>query len=193
MTHARPDSRRKFLSATVGLGAMALLPGAGAQTARWPAKPIRIVVAFPPGGLTDAYARMYAEQLAAKLGVAAFVENKPGGGAIIGIDAVAKSPADGYTLLMATTSTHGIAPNLYKKAPYDPVKDFESISLIGWTPNVLAAHPSVPANSVKELIALAKAQPGKITFASSGTGSSIHLAGELYVPGKVARWAARWP
>ena len=105
MSDAHHVSRRRLLAATAALGAGAMAPGALAQSAKWPSKPIRIVVAFPPGGLTDAYARMYAEHLTAQLGQSAVVDNKPGGGAIIGIDAVAKSPADGYTLLMTTSGT----------------------------------------------------------------------------------------
>ncbi len=151
---------------------------AGAQA--FPTKPMKIIVPFPPGAATDTLARTVAQKMQEAFGQPVIVENKAGATGTIGSSMVAASPADGYTLLMATTSTHGIAPNLYKKPPYDPVKDFEPVSLVGWAPNVLAANPALPANNVKELIALAKAQPGKLTFASSGSGSSIHLAGELF-------------
>lgn len=151
-----------------------------AEAQAFPNKPMKIIVPFPPGAATDTLARTVAQKMQEAFGQPVIVENKAGATGTIGSSMVAASPADGYTLLMATTSTHGIAPNLYKKPPYDPVKDFEPVSLVGWAPNVLAANPSLPANNVKELIALAKAQPGKLTFASSGSGSSIHLAGELF-------------
>jgi tripartite-type tricarboxylate transporter receptor subunit TctC len=162
----------------VSAAAFAVALSAAAQT--YPSKPIKIIVPFPPGAATDTLARSVAQKMAEAFGQPVIVENKAGATGTIGSAGVAASPADGYMLLMATTSTHGIAPNLYKTSPYNPVKDFEPVSLIGWTPNVLAVNNSVKANSVKELIALAKSQPGKMTFASSGSGSSIHLAGELF-------------
>ena len=163
------------------MSVLAMVFSLSAAAQAYPSKSIKIIVPFPPGAATDMLARTFGQKLGEAFGQSVVVENKSGATGTIGSAFVATSPADGYMLLMATTSTHGIAPNLYKKAPYDPVKDFETISLIGWTPNVLAAHPNVPAKSVMELIAIAKAQPGKITFASSGTGSSIHLAGELFM------------
>ncbi len=166
--------RSLFLSTA----ALALALSASAQS--YPSKPIKIIVPFPAGAATDTLARSVGQKLAEAYGQPVVVENKAGATGTIGSQMVATSPADGYTLLMATTSTHGIAPNLYKNSPYDAVKDFEPVSLIGWTPNVLVVNPAVKANSVKELIALAKSQPGKMTFASSGSGSSIHLAGELF-------------
>ena len=146
----------------------------------FPVRPMKIIVPFPPGAATDLLARTVAQRLSTAFGQPVVVENKAGATGTIGSSLVAGSPPDGYTLLMATTSTHGIAPNLYKKPPYHPVNDFEPVSLVGWTPNVLVVHPSVPASSVKELVALAKSREGKMTFASSGSGSSIHLAGELF-------------
>jgi len=160
--------------------ALALLACATVLAQPFPSKPMKIIVPFPPGAATDLLARTVAQKMTEAWGQAVVVENKAGATGTIGSQFVMNSPADGYTLLMATTSTHGIAPNLYRKPPYDPLTDFQTVSLVGWAPNVLAVHPSVPANSVKELIALAKAQPGKLTFASSGPGSSIHLAGELF-------------
>lgn len=169
-------SRRQFLSTTAALSASALLPEAIAQTAKWPSKPIRIVVAFPPGGLTDAYARMYAEQLTAKLGVSAFVDNKPGGGAIIGIDAVAKSPADGYTLLMTTSGTVWQNRVLYTKLPYNLDKDLTPIANFPSGPLVVGVSEKVPAKNMREFIEFAKTNT-----ASMGTyapGSYPHMVAD---------------
>jgi len=158
--------------------AMLGTPAAAADD--FPSKAMKIVVPFPPGAATDILARRVAQKFSESFKQPVVVENRAGATGTIGSASVAKSPADGYTLLFATTSTHGISPNLYKNMPYDPVKDFEPISLVGWSPNVLVVHPSVPANSVKELVALAKANPQKYSFSSSGSGSSIHLAGEMF-------------
>jgi len=158
--------------------AMLGTPAAAADD--FPSKAMKIVVPFPPGAATDILARKVAQKFSESFKQPVVVENRAGATGTIGSASVAKSPADGYTLLFATTSTHGISPNLYKNMPYDPVKDFEPISLVGWSPNVLVVHPSVPANSVKELVALAKANPQKYSFSSSGSGSSIHLAGEMF-------------
>lgn len=146
----------------------------------YPRKPIRIVVPFSAGGGTDILARMFAQRLNEAWGHLAVVENRLGAAGTIGAAFVAKSAPDGYTLLLGTTSTHGIAPHLYKDLPYDPVKDFSPVSLMVWAPNVLVVHPSVPVRTVKEFIAFAKARPGRLLFSSSGSGSSIHLAGELF-------------
>ncbi len=152
--------------------------GASAQT--FPTKPIRIVVPFPAGGTTDVLARAVAQKLTESLGQAAVVDNRPGAGGNIGAELVAKSPPDGYTLLMGTVGTHAINPSLYPKMPYDHVKDFAPVILVAGVPNVLVINPSLPVNSVQELIAYAKANPGKLNFASSGNGTSIHLSGELF-------------
>ncbi len=152
-----------------------------AQTAtNYPNKPIKIVVPFPPGGATDILARAIGFELQKAWGQSVVIENKPGAGGNTGADLVAKSPPDGYTLVMATVGTHAINMSLYTKMPYDAVKDFEPIVLVAGVPNLLVVHPSVPAKTVKELTALAKAQPGKLNVASSGNGTSIHLAAELY-------------
>lgn len=163
---------------------MGALPGAaGAQTlasgtpVAWPSKPIRIVVTFPPGGAPDTLARVLAEKWSA-LGHAVTVDNKPGGGGNIGADFVAKSPPDGATLVIGTVGTHAINPALYDKMPYNNVRDFTPISFLASTPNLLVVNNSVPAKTVKELIALAKTTP--LTFGSSGSGTSIHLSGELF-------------
>jgi tripartite-type tricarboxylate transporter receptor subunit TctC len=176
MFHPGPTSRRNFLSTSAGLGAAALLPDAWAQAAKWPAKPIRIVVAFPPGGLTDAYARMYAEQLTARLGVAAFVENKPGGGAIIGIDSVAKSPADGYTLLMTTSGTVWQNRVLYTKLPYNLDKDLTPIANFPSGPLVVGVSEKVPARNMREFIEFAKTNT--TSMGTYAPGSYPHMVAD---------------
>ena len=148
--------------------------------AQYPNKPIKMVVPFLAGGTTDIMARAMAAELQKAFGQAVVVENKAGAGGNIGADFVAKSAPDGYTLLMGTVGTHGINVSLYPKMPYDAVKDFAPVSLVAAVPNVLVAAPSFPVNNVKELIDAAKKDPNKITFASSGAGTSIHLSGELF-------------
>ncbi|HZA14183.1 MAG TPA: tripartite tricarboxylate transporter substrate-binding protein, partial [Myxococcaceae bacterium] len=169
----------KSLSAAVA--AMLLLASAGALAAEpYPSKPIKVIVPFPAGGTTDLVARVIGQELTKAWGQQVVVENRPGAGGNIGSEAAAKSAPDGYTLLMGTVGTHGINPSLYKKLPYDAVKDFAPITLATSGPNILVVHPSLPTKSVKELIAYAKANPGKLNFASSGNGTSIHLCGELF-------------
>ena len=151
-----------------------------AAHAQYPNKPIKMVVPFPAGGTTDIMARAVAADLQKVFGQPVVVENKAGAGGNIGSDSVAKSPPDGYTLLMGTVGTHAINVALYPKMPYDAVKDFVPISLVAGVPNVLVAAPGFPVNSVKDLIDMAKKSPDKTTFASSGNGTSIHLSGELF-------------
>jgi tripartite-type tricarboxylate transporter receptor subunit TctC len=151
---------------------------ASAQT--YPAKPVRMIVGFPPGGGTDVVARVISAKLSEWWGQAVTVENRPGATGTIGADVVAKSPPDGYTLIMGHVNSHGIAPNLFSKLPYDPIKDFAAVAYVGYVPNVLAVHPSVEARSVKELVGLAKSKPGAMNYASSGNGSTQHLAGEMF-------------
>jgi tripartite-type tricarboxylate transporter receptor subunit TctC len=146
----------------------------------YPSKPIKLIVPFPAAGTTDILARVVAQKLTEAWGQPVIVDNRPGAAGNIGADLVAKSPADGYTVLMGTVSTHAINPSLYARLPFDHVKDFAPITLVAAVPNILVVNPSVPATSVKELIALAKAKPGKLNFASSGNGTSIHLSGELF-------------
>jgi tripartite-type tricarboxylate transporter receptor subunit TctC len=157
---------------------MSFSPSAQAQP--FPSKPLRIVVPFPAGGTTDVLARAVAQKLTETLGQPVVVDNRPGAGGNIGAELVAKSPPDGYTLLMGTVGTHAINPGLYPKMPYDHVRDFAPVILVAGVPNVLVVNPSLPVNSVQELIAYAKANPGKLNFASSGNGTSIHLSGELF-------------
>jgi tripartite-type tricarboxylate transporter receptor subunit TctC len=159
--------------------ALALQAGA-AMAQSYPTKPVRMVVGFPPGGGTDVVARVIAQKLTEWWGQAVTVENRAGATGTIGADAVVKSTPDGYTLLMGHVNSHGIAPNLFAKLPYDPIKDFAAAAYVGYVPNVLAVHPSVNAKSVKELVALLKASPGKLNYASSGNGSTQHLAGEMF-------------
>jgi len=153
--------------------------GAWAQT--WPAaKPIRLVIPFPAGGATDIIGRQVAQKLSVALGQQVVVDNKPGAGGAIGSDLVAKAPADGYTLLMATSSTHSIGPVLNPKMPYDAVKDFAPVSHIANAPSVLVVGQNFPANSARELIDLVKRNPGKYNFGSSGIGTYPHLSAEMF-------------
>ena len=166
-----------FAIALLAGGATAV-PAALAQT--WPAKPMRIVVPFPPGGGTDIGTRILAQKLQEAWGQAVVVENKPGAAGIVGTELVAKSAPDGYTFMMGNIGTHAINVSLYKQLSYDPVKDFAPVSMVADLPLLLLVHPSVPAKSVQELIALAKSQPGKLNFSSSGAGGSMHVAAELF-------------
>ena len=146
----------------------------------WPSKPITYIVPFTPGGSTDVVGRNVAQQLAVVLGQPVVVENKPGAAGAVGAGFVAKAKPDGYTLFGGTISTHAINASLYKDLPYDPLKDFEPITLVGFVPNALFVNAELPVNSVQELIALLRKDPSKGTFASSGSGTSTHLAGELF-------------
>ena len=160
---------------------MGSLPGS-AQTPHtpFPSKPIVLVVPFSPGGPTDAMARTLANAIKPQLGQPMLVDNKPGAGGNIGADYVARAEADGHTLLFGTSGPLAINVSLYNKINYDPIKSFAPIIQVGHLPNVLVVHPSVPAKNVQELIAYAKANPGKLSFASSGSGASSHLAGVLF-------------
>ena len=167
--------------------AMAIVASVGFSTAHaqsWPSKPVRIIVPFPPGGTTDIVARSLGVELQKMWGQPVIIENRAGAGGNVGAEAVAKSPNDGYTLLMGTVGTHAINAPLFAQAgnkmPFDPVKDFVPITLAAGVPNVMVVHPKVPVNSVSEFIAYAKANPGKLNMASSGNGTSIHLTGELF-------------
>jgi tripartite-type tricarboxylate transporter receptor subunit TctC len=146
----------------------------------YPAKPIRFVVPYPAGGPLDTVARLLGQKVSESTRQPVIVDNKPGAGGNIGADAVAKSPPDGYTILMGAVATHAINPTLYASIPYDPVKDFIAVTQVASTPNVLVVNPSVPAANVREFIAYARANPGKLNFGSGSTGSAGHLAGELF-------------
>jgi len=169
----------RALSACVAALACVAAPLAHAQGA-YPTRSVRLVVPFPPGGTTDSLARAAAQKLTEAWGQQVIVDNRPGAGGNIGAELVAHAPPDGYTLLMGTVGTHAINASLYSKMPYDHVKDFAPIILVAVVPNVLVVNPSLPVNSVQELIAYGKANPGKLNFASSGNGTSIHLSGELF-------------
>jgi tripartite-type tricarboxylate transporter receptor subunit TctC len=150
-----------------------------AQADTYPTRPIKIVVSYPAGGANDIIARSVAPEMTQDLGQSVVVENRSGAGGTMGADSVAKAPADGYTLLMAA-GAHALAPSLYKQLPYDVVKDLAPISIAASSPYLLVAHPSLPADNVAALVALAKAKPGEINFASSGVGAPPHLAGVLF-------------
>ena len=145
----------------------------------WPTRTVRFIAPFPPGGGTDLNARMIAPRLGAALGQQVIVENRPGAGGMLGTDIVAKSPPDGYNMVIATIGPIAINPSLYAKMPYDPAKDLAPVTLTGEVPNGLVVHPTLPAKSIKELIALAKKRPGELNYGSSGNGAGDHLAGEM--------------
>jgi len=150
-----------------------------ANAQSYPVKPIRLVVPYPPGALTDLLGRAIGERLAAAMKQPVVVDNRPGAGTLVGAEAVAKSPADGYTLLMATSTTLGISPALYRKSPIDPVKDFAPVAQVGAVNFFLIANPAFPAKNVREMIATARANPGKFNYASVGNGSPHHLFMEV--------------
>jgi len=152
---------------------------AAAQASDFPNKAIRIVVPFPPGGATDAAARLVAVKMGEHWGQPVLVDNRAGAGGNVGSDLVAKAPADGYTLVMGVTGSHAINTSLYSKMPYDPVADFVAISQVAVVPNVLVVHPSVPAKNLAELMALARKEPGKLNYASLGNGTAAHLGMEM--------------
>ena len=177
MTHFTRTTRRAAIGA-IALAAATLSLGAAAQA--YPTKPITIVVPFSAGGTTDILARLVGQYLTTELGQPVVVDNKAGAGGNIGGALAAKAPADGYTLFMGTVGTHAINAALYKKMPFDHVKDFAPLSRVANVPNLLVAHPSQPFKTVPEMIAYAKANPGKINFGSPGNGASPHLSGELF-------------
>ncbi len=172
-------TRKQFFTNLVGLAIAAAGSTAWAQTAAWPNKPIRLVVTFPAGGSSDAAARIVAPKLAERLGQAVTVDNKPGAGGGLGLDLVAKSAADGYTIVLASAGGLTANPSLYPNLSYSPSRDFAPITLFGTSPFVLVANPALPANTAKELLSLAKTQVGKLSYASGGNGTAMHLAGEL--------------
>ena len=161
--------------------ALCLVLAAGsAQPQTWPSKPLRFIVPFPPGGGTDVLARTIAPRLGEGLGQQVVIDNRSGAGGMIGVELGAKSPPDGYTLVIATVGQISINPSLYAKMPFDPAKDLAPVTLAGDIFNVLIVHPALPAHSVKALIALARARSGELNFGSSGTGAADHLAAELF-------------
>jgi tripartite-type tricarboxylate transporter receptor subunit TctC len=170
--------RSARLAACALLAALAVHAGSAAAQA-YPTKPIRLMVPFPPGGSTDIVARIVAQKLSAQLGQSLVIENRGGAGGTLGTAVVAKAAPDGYSLLVGSTSTHAVAPSVYAKLEYDPIKDFAPISLMAVTPYLLAVNPSVPAKTLKELVDLMKSKPGQLNYASAGIGSTTHLAMEM--------------
>lgn len=171
------------------MGRIPLVPAAlmlaavfsGAALAQsYPAKPVRIIIPFPPGQATDVIGRLVSQKLGESLGKQFVIENKPGANGVIAIEGVVQSAADGYTLLVTASGSLVINPSLYSKLPYDPLKDLAPIALLGLVPLVIVAHPSLPASSIPQLVALAKSKPGALSYASSGPGSAQHLAMELF-------------
>ena len=186
-THPLPAPvlpRRRWLGrAALALAACASLWGAqpgAVQAQDFPTKSVTIVVPFPAGGTTDLLARILGQHLSQQWGQSVVIDNKGGAGGNIGAQAAARAAADGHTLLMGTVGTHAINQSLYKKLPYDPVKDFQPLSRVALVPNLLVAHPKQPYKTVQELLDYARANPGKVDFASSGNGTSIHLSAELF-------------
>jgi tripartite-type tricarboxylate transporter receptor subunit TctC len=173
-------SRRRLTLGGLALAAAAATAPFAVQAQAYPTRPATIVVPFAAGGTTDILARVIGQALTRELGQSVIVDNRAGAGGNIGASLAAKAPADGYTLFMGTVGTHAINQGLYKKLPFDPIKDFQPLTRVAMVPNLLVANPGKPYKSVKELIAYAKANPGKVNFGSSGSGSSIHLSGELF-------------
>ncbi|MEO6407727.1 MAG: tripartite tricarboxylate transporter substrate binding protein [Burkholderiaceae bacterium] len=174
-------SRRTVIAAAIAAGATVYSGAAFAQSAAadYPNRPIKLIVGFAPGGSTDIVARIVAQKLGEKLGQNVIVDNKAGAGGTLGADATAKAAPDGYTLTLGTTSTHAIAAGAYSKLPYNPVTDFTPISLVAITPYLLVVNPDVKAKTLAEFVALAKAQGGKMNYASAGNGTATHLAMEM--------------
>jgi tripartite-type tricarboxylate transporter receptor subunit TctC len=162
------------------LGAGVAIPQAGAQPAKYPDRPIRMVVGFTAGGGTDVVARILAQKISERLGQSVLVENRTGASGMIAGDLVAKSVPDAYTLMMGTQTTFAVAPALYRKTTLDPARDFSGIAMSAVSPLVLVVHPAVPAQSVKDVIAMAKARPGGVNYGSGGLGTSPHMSGELF-------------
>ena len=169
---------RSLAAALLPLSLVICVPSVQAQA--YPSRPLRFIVPFPPGGVTDRMARLLSQRMTESWSQPVVVENRPGGSGLIACQAVTAAAPDGYTLLMGNINTHAINASLLPKLPYDPVRDFAPISLLVSVPNLLVVHPSVPANSFQDLVALARSRPGTLNFASSGAGTSSHMAGELF-------------
>ena len=170
----------KRLLARLPFALLAVTPNVHSQSDTYPSKPVRIIVTVPPGGAADFIARRVGTKMAESLGQPVLVENRAGASGTIAADAVAKSAPDGYTLLQNSITTHGIGPHLYAKLPYDSIRDFAPITMLARLPLIMTVNAGVKANTVQEFVALAKAQPGKFGFASSGNGGAPHMAGELF-------------
>jgi tripartite-type tricarboxylate transporter receptor subunit TctC len=171
--------RHATITLLAGIGLILVTPGSGWAAETYPAKPIRLIVGFSAGGANDLVARTVAARLSPRLGQQVVVENRAGAGGNIATELVARSTPDGYTLLLASVASFGISPALLGKVPFDPVNDFAPVTQAVWVTSLLSVHPSMPLKSLKQLVVLAKSQPGKINYASPGTGSIAHLASEL--------------
>jgi len=204
-----PHHHRRFVLQALGLTGLALMASQplNAQS-NWPSKPIKLVIPFAPGGVTDTSGRIIADYLSKKLGQQVVADNRPGASGNIGSQVVATSEPDGHTLLLVLDGTFVINPHVYDKVPFDPLRDFSPIGKIGDSTTMLVAHPSFKANSLRELIELSKSQPGGVSYGTSGTGSIVHLAGEIVKqriwftfptkgahPPSLTRWRVirRWP
>lgn len=172
-------SRRAALALPLAAALTGAASHASAQAVAWPTRPVRLVVAFAPGGTVDLVSRYLAERLTPLLGQPVVVENRPGAGGNLATEQVLRLPPDGYTFVVGGSPTHAVNPHLFKLS-FDPIADMSAVALLGSAPNLLVLHPGVPANSVSELVALARSQPGKLSFSSAGNGTSGHLAGELF-------------
>jgi tripartite-type tricarboxylate transporter receptor subunit TctC len=172
--------KRRTFAVGLGWAAALALPPAFAQAPAWPGRPVRLVVPFPAGGATDIIGRLIAQKLGAALGQQVVVDNKPGAGGSLGADIVAKAPADGYTILLSTSSTHSIGPALNPKLPYDAFKDFTPLGMVATAPSVLVVGKDFPAQTAQELVQLLKKNPGKYNFGSSGIGTYPHLSAEMF-------------
>lgn len=170
--------KRGFWRVLLALGCIVVATGASAQS--WPTKPIHWISPWAPGGGNDVLSRSIAGEISKTLGQPVVVENRPGASGVIGTDLVAKAPPDGYMLTLGAPATHATAPSMYPNLPYDPARDFTPITLVGTVASVLVVHPSVPANTLAELIAYLKANPGKVNYSSVGNGSMQHLSAELF-------------
>lgn len=175
MTRSRLKFSLVLVAACAGLAI-----GVSAHAEEWPSKPVRVVVPFAAAGTSDVVMRILANELSAVWKVPVVVDNRPGAGGNIGTELVARSAPDGYTMVLGATATHGINISLYSKLGFDPVKDFEPVSLVASTPSVVAVNPSLPVNSLQQLVAYAKSRPGEVYFGSPGNGTTHHLAGELF-------------
>jgi tripartite-type tricarboxylate transporter receptor subunit TctC len=178
----RPTTRSTWhgVRARAALAVFAALTAATSMAQNYPARPVRMVVPFTPGGSTDIIGRVVAQKLGEAWGTQVIVDNRPGAGGNIGVEIVAKSPPDGYTLLVGHIGTMAVNPSLYPKLAYDPLRDFVPISLAAYVHNMLAVHPSLPAKTVKDVIALARAKPGALNYGSGGSGSAAHLSVEYF-------------
>lgn len=172
--------RRRFINSVAVAAALGALAAGPAFAQGYPNQPIKMIVPFPPGGPTDVQARLIAQKLGENFGQPVLIDNRGGAGGMLGSDVVAKSAPDGYTLLMGASGPHAVGPLMRKQPPYDPLRDFTPLSLVSFSPLMLVVHPSVQANSVQELIGLAKSRPGQLNYGSFGNGTMAHFAGELF-------------